>query len=285
MKTYKNTILIVVSTLFLLSACEDGDSVGESQINTEAPILNELDIWLRANFVTPYNIDVRYKWDINDSDVERFLHPPFEFNVMPIAEVLQSVWIEPYLRTGGDNFIANISPRQIIIAGGFNFNPNSPTITLGVAEAGVTITLFNVDFLDFSSVESVKAPLKTVQHEYAHILNQNRPVDPAYAQINPEDYDSDWFNRSDEEARQLGYITAYASSQSSEDFVEMVSEMLTNSRTEFDALIEGINDERAIQILRRKEAIVVDYYRTQFGIDIYELQELTEQATQEFVNQ
>ena len=141
-----------------------------------------------------------------------------------------------------------------------------------------------MDFLDFSDINSIKEPLKTVQHEYGHILNQNRPVDPIYGQINPEDYNSNWFNRSDSEARELGYITAYASSQSSEDFVEMVSEMLTNSRADFDAMVNGISSERARDIIRRKETLVVDYYQTQFGIDIYELQELMEQAAQELVN-
>ncbi len=284
MKQYINTIITLVLITMAVASCGDSDNVDSSQINTDPPILNELDVWLRSNFVAPYNIDVQYKWDINETDVERFLHPAFPENVRPIAEVLLKVWIEPYNKAGGDNFIAKIAPRQFTISGGFNFNPNSPTITLGVAEAGVKITLFNVDFLDFSDINSIKEPLKTVQHEYGHILNQNRPVDPIYGQINPEDYNSNWFNRSDSEARELGYITAYASSQSSEDFVEMVSEMLTNSRADFDAMVNGISSERARDIIRRKETLVVDYYQTQFGIDIYELQELMEQAAQELVN-
>ncbi|GAA4955996.1 hypothetical protein GCM10023314_32170 [Algibacter agarivorans] len=267
------------------TSCTDGsDSVGESQIDTSVPILNDLDIWLRSEFVAPYNIEMLYKWDINDTDVDRFLHPPLESSVRPVAEALQKAWIEPYTLVGGADFIKKIAPRQFTLVGSFNYNPNSPTITLGVAEAGAKITLFNIDFLDFTDINSIKQPLKTVQHEYAHILNQNIPFDVAYGQINPADYTAQWFNRSNAEARELGYITAYGSSQEGEDFVEMVSEMLTNSKEDFDAIVESISNEESKTFIRQKEAMVVDYYKTNFDIDLYELQVIIDAATQELVN-
>ncbi|WP_170179820.1 zinc-binding metallopeptidase [Flavivirga rizhaonensis] len=284
MKKYFIIALLSITTISF-TACSDGsDSVGESQIDTSTPILNDLDDWLRSNFVSPYNIEVLYKWDINDTDIDRILHPPLESSVKPVAEALQKAWIEPYTTLGGADFIKKIAPRQFTLVGGFNFNPNSPTITLGIAEAGTKITLFNIDFLDFTDINSIKQPLKTVQHEYGHILNQNIPIDIAYGQINPENYNSNWFNRSDAEARELGYITAYASSQEGEDFVEMVSEMLTNSKEDFDAIVSSIVSAEARAIIRLKEAMVVEYYQTNFGIDIYELQALTDAATQELVN-
>ncbi|WP_303319089.1 putative zinc-binding metallopeptidase [Flavivirga abyssicola] len=284
MKKYFIIALLSI-TAISFTACSDGsDSVSESQIDTNAPILNDLDNWLRSNFVSPYNIEVLYKWDINDTDIDRFLHPPLESSVRPVAEALQKAWIEPYTALGGADFIKKIAPRQFTLVGGFNFNPNSPTITLGIAEAGTKITLFNIDFLDFTDINSIKQPLKTVQHEYGHILNQNIPIDVAYGQINPENYNSNWFNRSDAEARELGYITAYASSQEGEDFVEMVSEMLTNSKEDFDAILSTIVSAEARAIIRLKESMVVEYYQTNFGIDIYELQALTDAATQELVN-
>lgn len=284
MVKYIKYIIIMATLLLAMQSCNESDSVGETQIDTTAPQLNELDIWLRENFVESFNIDIRYKWNINNTDVERFLYPPFQSNVRPMAEVLQKAWIEPYNAVGGQFFISKIAPRQFTLAGGFNFNPNSPTVTLGLAEQGTTITLFNVDFLDFTDINSIREPLKTVQHEYGHILNQNVPIDPAYGQINPQDYDTGWFNRTEDEARDLGYITAYASSQASEDFVEMVSEMLTHSRAEFDAIIEGIENDQAQAVIRQKEALVVEYYRTQFNIDIYELQRLMDEATRALVN-
>lgn len=284
MKKYIKITLVCFTTVFFMSCSDGSDSVGASQIDTSTPILNRLDVWLRNNFVSPYNIEVLYKWDINDTDIDRFLHPPFESSVRPVANALQKAWIEPYTTVGGEDFIKKIAPRQFTFVGSFNFNPNSPTITLGVAEAGTKITLFNIDYLDFSDINSIKQPLKTVQHEYAHILNQNIPFDVTYGQINPENYTAQWFNRTDEEARELGYITAYGSSQEGEDFVEMVSEMLTNSKGDFDAIVESIINEESKAIIRQKEAMVVDYYMTNFGIDIYELQDLIDLATKDLVN-
>lgn len=284
MKNYINIILICFTLIFTTSCSDSSDSITESQIDTTPPILNNLDIWLRNNFVQPYNIEILYKWDINDTDVARFLHPPFESSVRPVAEAIQKAWIEPYNQLGGPDFIKKIAPRQFTLVGSFNYNPNSPTITLGLAEAGTKITLFNIDFLDFTNINSIKQPLKTLHHEYAHILNQNIPFDISYGLINPADYTAQWFNISNEEARELGFITAYGSSQEGEDFVEMVSEMLTNSKEEFDAIVDGITSDRAREIIRLKESLVVEYYQTNFGIDLYELQALTHEATQQLVN-
>tara|TARA_R110002049_G_scaffold54249_1_gene151119 strand:- start:4148 stop:5131 length:984 start_codon:yes stop_codon:yes gene_type:complete len=312
-------IFLLVATTYLLTACENEPALAESQIDTSTPILNELDLWLRQNFVNPYNIDVQYKWDINDTEVDRFLHPPFERNVKPLAEILQSVWIEPYNTVGGDDFIKTIAPREFIFSGGFNFNPGGNTLTLGLAEQGARIVLFNIDLLDFDTILyeedtfgpsddfgvqfSIIGPLSTIHHEYAHILNQIEPYDPAFDIVNPTDYTSSWADRSNEEARSLGYISAYASSQPSEDFVEMVAYMLNRSRSQWDALVNsiGVFDQQyfedtgqyryeednngdviinaeAISSIRQKEQLIVEYYQEKFNINFYELQELTYQA-------
>lgn len=283
MKNYIKIMLVCLIAMCFMSCSDGSDSVGASQIDTATPILNRLDIWLRGNFVESYNIEVLYKWDINDTDIDRFLHPPYESSVRPVANALQKAWIEPYSAVGGTDFIKNIAPRQFTFVGSFNFNPNSPTITLGFAEAGTKITLFNIDYLDFTDINSIKEPLRTVHHEYGHILNQNIPIDVTYGQINPEDYTGQWFNRTDEEARELGYITAYGSSQEGEDFVEMIATMLTNSKQEFDALVNGIANEESKAIIRQKEGMVADYFSINFDIDIYELQDLTDKATKELV--
>ncbi len=283
-KLFSIKTLMFTLVLGVMSCSSDGDSIGESQINTAPPILNDLDLWLRDNFVKDYNIEILYKWDINDTDLSRYIHPPYPSSVRPMAEALKKAWIEPYTTLGGPDFIKKIAPRQFTFAGGFNFDPNTPTRILGIAEAGSKITLFDLDYLDFTNINSIKEPLKTVHHEYGHILNQTVPIPIIYSQINPENYDASWFNRSNAQARELGYITAYASSQSGEDFVEMVSEMLTHSRADFDAIVESIQSAEAYSIIRFKESIVVEYYRTNFGIDIYELQQLTDAATQELVN-
>ena len=284
-------IFLLVTATYLLTACENEPALEESQIDTSTPILNELDLWLRQNFINPYNIEVQYKWDINDADVDRFLHPPFERNVKPLAEILQSVWIEPYNAVGGSDFVKTIAPREFVFSGGFNFNPSGNTITLGIAEQGARIILFNIDLLDFDTILyeedipndfdvqfAVTGPLSTIHHEYAHILNQIEPYDPVFDIVNPANYTSSWADRSNEEARELGYISAYASSQPSEDFVEMIAYMLIRSSTKWDELVDGISSEQARASIRRKEQLIVEYYQEKFNINFYELRELTYQA-------
>ncbi|WP_109852310.1 putative zinc-binding metallopeptidase [Aquimarina sp. AU58] len=282
MKKIIKWITIVAITVIVIN-CDKGDSVGPSQINTEAPQLSSLDSWIKENFVSPYNINIQYKWNENEVDLNRFLYPPTEENVQPLLEVVKAVWIDPYTQLGGEDFIKNISPRQFTLVGGFNFNQTG-TITLGIAEAGTKITLFNVDQLDLTDLTLTRRYFKTIQHEYAHILNQTKPYDPDYGQVNPQNYTAQWFNRSIAEARELGYITDYASSSDTEDFAEMVATMLTTSKTEFDAIVDGITSAEGKASIRTKEQFVVKYFSDEFNIDLYELQELVNQNTLDIVN-
>lgn len=289
---YFKFILVTLLTVTIISSCgSEDESITESQIDTSTPILNSLDIWLRENFVAPYNIEIRYKWNINDTNVDRFLHPPFEANVMPIANALTKVWIEPYNTLGGDNFIKNIAPREFVVSGGFNYNPGGQSITLGIAEAGARITLFNIDELNYELIDyednnlrSIVSPISTIHHEYGHILNQNIPYDPVFDLVNPSGYTSSWADRSNAEARELGYITAYAGSAPSEDFVEMIAQMLVRSKTDFDEHVNGIASAEAQNFIRLKEQLVVEYYEDNFNINFYELQELTHQALVDLTN-
>lgn len=285
MKKYNNFFLTVIAVIVILSfsSCEREDELTASQIDTSTPELNELDIYIRETFTTPYNIKVDYRFDINEVDQGRFLYPPRIESVRPMLDLLEQVWIEPFNEVAGPDFIKLIAPRQFTLIGSLNFN-QSATITLGLAEAGTKISLFNIDFIDYSSVESIKRPLQTIQHEYGHILNQTRPFDVQYGLVNPENYTAQWFNRSDAEALELGYITAYASSSETEDFVEMVSEILTTSKEEFNQKIENVSNDEARASLRRKEALVKTYYLEEFQINLDELQEVAFQAMLDLVN-
>ncbi|XMO87371.1 substrate import-associated zinc metallohydrolase lipoprotein [Algibacter sp. AS12] len=279
MKNIKNITLVnLVFVFLLLGSCSDtSDTIKESQIDTSTPILSDLDIWLRSNFVAPYNIEISYLWGASDTDIARFLYPMREAGVERWSETIRNAWIEPYNELGGDDFIAKITPRQLVYSGGFNYNPNSPTITLGLAEAGTRITFFNLDYLDYSDEDNIREPLRTLHHEYGHILNQKIPFTDDYGLITPGDYTAQWFNVSDQEALDMGFITPYASSQPGEDFVEIIANMLTNSKEDFDAIVSTASPTGQAYI-RQKQDIVVAYFQENFNIDLYELQELTYQA-------
>ena len=279
MKNFKNSTLVgFILILLSVSSCDnDSDSISATQIDTSTPILSNLDIWLRNEFVAPFNIEIAYLWNPNNVDIARFLYPIQENNVQRWSQTILDVWAKPYNQLGGEDFIANLAPRQFVYSGGFNFNPNSPTITLGVAEAGARITFFNLDFLDYTNANSIRQPLQTLHHEYGHILNQTVPFTDDFGQITPADYTAQWFNLSDQEALDSGFITPYASSKEDEDFVELLANMLTSTQTEFDARVSSASPEGQA-FIREKQQMVVDYFQTNFSIDLFELQILTNEA-------
>ncbi len=274
MKPYIKSLALLL--LILVSACSNNETaLTESIFDDTTPELSETDVWIRNNFIFPYNIEVLYKWDDNEVDQGRYLFPPEEEKVIPLMEKVKDIWIDSYSELGGDDFIKLVAPRQIVLVGGYNVNSNG-SITLGVADSGMKITLFRVNDLDLENIEVVRRFFKTIQHEYCHILNQTKPFSTEFQGITPEDYDGSWTNYSLSEAYDDGFITQYARSSPTEDFAEMTSIILTNSNEEYEAILAEMTTEAQGKI-RAKENIVASYFNNEWGINIYELQALNYQ--------
>jgi substrate import-associated zinc metallohydrolase lipoprotein len=275
---------LIVSSLLLAACGSDDDLSAGSNLDTTPGEFNALDTWIDDNFITPYNIEVIYRWSESLVEQDRYLYPPLADSVQPALNVVRKLWIEPYTAVAGAGFVERIAPRQIVLVGGRNVNP-SGTITLGLAEAGKRITLFEIDLLDKTDRAAVVEFIHTIQHEYVHILNQIKPFDEAaYGTISPEGYTAQWFNETTAGSRTEGFITAYARASEIEDFAEMASTMLNMSRAEWDALVNGIGDTGTTRI-RQKERIVVDYYKSAYDIDLYVLQDSVDQATRRLIGE
>lgn len=319
-KFISTSILLLVLSISI--SCSSKENLGESDLDTSTPELTDLDIWIRDNYTTDYNIEVLYHWDENVVDRNRYLFPPSIDKVQPALAAVKKIWIDTYTEVGGEDFIKKIAPREVLLVGGINLNP-SGTITLGVAEGGKRITFFNTDLVDLTDRASLTRFVSTMQHEYAHILNQTVPFDEEeFQSITPFNYTAQWFNESIEAANELGYITDYARANVGEDFAEMVNTMLSNSADEYNAILEAIRtrvvtrevtaainalpadaaDETiaavteavtltasnqaqiAINAIRAKENLVAEYFLDNFNLDIYELQEVAARNTAEVLN-
>ena len=284
MKTEINSICTYMIMLFLIVSCASEDTIGSTQLDTKTPVLSTLDKYIRSSYIGPYNIDVLYKWNENVVDYNRFLFPPTEQQVQPVLEVVKKIWIDAYSEVAGADFVKLVAPRELLLVGGRNFNP-SGTVLLGLAEGGKRITLFETDLVDLKNRGNITRFISTIQHEYCHILNQEKPFDEqGFGRITPSEYTAQWANTRTRDARELGFISNYARNNVVEDFAEMVSAMLTNSNEEYNAIIDGVDNEQARVDIRAKEAIVVDYFDKQWNIDFYELQAVTARNTQEFLN-
>jgi substrate import-associated zinc metallohydrolase lipoprotein len=279
----KNTGLYCLLSLLvgLLSGCsgdENNISPG-SNLNTNPKTLNNVDKWIKDNYTDPYNIDVVYRWTESLADQGRFLYPAHIDSVIPALSIIKKLWIDPYSQVGGSDFVKNLAPRQIVLVGGLNKNP-SGTITLGLAEAGKRITLFNVNLLKKKNRNELTQFIKTIQHEYVHILNQTKPFDvPTWGRISPEGYTAQWFNETNTGSREVGFITAYARANEVEDFAEMASEMLGKSFDEWNTLVNSVISSTSKTRIKAKEKIVSDYYLDNFKVNIYTLQDSVYRAT------
>src|SRR5690349_259122 len=151
MKTKDNINMIrswitIVIFAGLAMACSDDEISPGSDLNTTPPVRNQLDTWIYDNFTKPYNIEVVYRWSESLVDQNRYLYPPVIDSIRPAMNVVKKLWIEPYSAVGKPFTVEKTAPRQIVLVGGRNVNP-SGTITLGIAEAGKRITLFEIDLL------------------------------------------------------------------------------------------------------------------------------------------
>lgn len=279
----RDLLISIFGGMLLLSCTNRETALTESQIVTPPAGTTELDTYINSTFTAPYNIGVSYTFNEYEIDIGRTLYPPSIDKVRPALETIRRLWVEPYNAQVGD-LIRRISPRLLVLVGGYNYNP-SGTITLGVAEAGVKITFFNVNQLDLSNSASLVRFIQTIQHEYTHILNQTKPFPAAYKQITPSGYKSTWYNVREADAREDGFITPYSELNELEDFAEMVATMLTNTKADFDNIINGITSDAAKTALRTKENMVADYFVVEYGIDIYELQKAVTDAIAEIASE
>ena len=278
-KLYKN-VLVLSSALFL-GACASDEPLTESILDTTVPVKSPLDNWIDTNFLTPYDINVQYKWDQNVVDNNRYLFPPTQTKVQPALEIVQKIWLQSYSTIGGADFVKKIAPREFVLVGGVNLNTTG-TITLGLADAGQRITLFETDKVNKTDRENVKRFIKTIQHEYIHILNQTKPFDEkTLAKITPTGYTSNWYATSTAVANEEGFISDYARSNINEDFAEMAATMLINSKAEYAAILAGIKDAKAVTNIKAKEAVVVKYFKDAFNMDFYKLRDEAEKNTNE----
>ena len=268
--------LYIAAVLALsLAACNNKENLSsESVLKPRTTAQTALDTYIYNNFQQPYNIIVTYNYIDADFEMGKYLYPPTESKVQPMLEIVKKVWIDSYTQVAGQDFIKSVAPRQISLIGGYNMNSDG-TITLGFADSGMKITLFNVDQLDVTKHDATRQYFHTIQHEYCHIINQRKPYSEEYGKITPSDYTANWYNIQLADANKKGFITPYSMLNDIEDFAEMTSGILSMSKTDWDAKVNAIPEEGR-NIIRKKEEFVVSYFKSEWNIDLYKLQEVVE---------
>ncbi len=289
----KKIIFLFFSMSILFASCDKEEDLGKSLIDTSTPELNDVDEWIRENYTYPYNVEVKYKWDNSELDNTKILTPTEIERVVPFLNKMKEIWIDPYANHGGEDFMKEFIPKQIVLVGSHNYEDNGG-IVLGQAEGGRKITIFDLNYIDFDlsgmsdwekrkAMEPILRVFKTMHHEFGHILHQTIAYPVEYKKLTTG-YTSNWMNFNDYEARKMGFITAYSMLNPDEDFVEMLSEFLTRSNGDWNEIIDKIKvyddswntdeaaSEKARDQIRQKEKMIADYMLQIWKIDIYDLQ-------------
>ncbi len=272
MKKIFNSGFFALMMLTILASCKK-----EGTLNANLSIMDQrntdktsTDVWLDNNYLNPYNIEVKYKFDRFELALGKDITPPLESQVIPAMGMVKEAWIKPYEAVGGTNFIKKISPKQFILAGSAEYNSNG-SITLGTAEGGRKIVLYVINTFDKTNLASVKQMIQVIQHEYTHILNQTVDFQPDFQTISRGGYESNWTQRPLSEAYSLGFITQYSRVSPVEDFAEMTANMLMMGRVQYNSIVNAAPADGQAK-LKKKETYVVDYFKSAFNIDFYALQ-------------
>ncbi len=275
MKNIKFVLLIVTASILFWS-CGEETLDSKSIFENEELVMTDFDNWLYSNYTVPYNIEFKYKFDDKESNTNYNLAPARLDKSVALAILVKHLWIDVYEELLGKEFLSKYSPRLFHLIGSPAYNSQG-SIILGTAEGGLKVTLFNVNMLDVENPDIDMLNywyFKTMHHEFAHILHQTKSYTTDFNLISATDYQSgSWVNIEDEEALQMGFVSPYGSSESQEDFVEILAVYVTNTEAYWQTILEIAGEEGADKIMQ-KFHIVEDYLKSSWDIDIYELREI-----------
>ena len=276
----------------LLTACLGTVSCEKETLNPESVIRvaqtqkNDFDRWLDVNFSTPYNIDFKYRYELNESDLNYFTIPAdYNCSIM-MAHLVKYLCIESYDEVAGVTFTRTYFPKMFFLTGEWEYR-NNGTIILGTAEGGKKIFLAGVNLLPqyIGSIEDLNTYyIKTIHHEFTHILNQTKDFPVEFKAITGSGYVADSWNEEPYESHHLeyGFITDYSQYSEDEDFAEMLSEYITHTPDWWTRTIKAAGDGGPS--ISAKLDIVRAYMADTFNIDIDVLRQTVNRRQTDIVN-
>lgn len=184
-----------------------------------------LDTFVKVNFLEPYNMRYIYKMEDIGSDKQKNLVPAEYGKSVKLAVLSKYLWYDVYDKLADKTFLPEYSPRIIHVIGSPAYNPSTGTETLGTAEGGLKITLYNTNRLNEYNIDRLNELFfHTMHHEFGHILDQNHQRPTGFNVISNGLYDpNNWAQAFDSINASRGFVTNYASSQPREDWVEVMA--------------------------------------------------------------
>ena len=168
---------------------------------------NPLDTYIQEHFTTPYNIRILYRFVEKETTRSWVLTPTKYDKAVEFASVFNYLFIEPYVEVTSKEFMKEHSFNTLILIGENAYHATRIPMR-GLATNGVKIHMMNINNIRPNSIFYLNDnALHTLYHETAHTWHQS------------VDYPTDYLK--------AGFISAYGSKDSDEDFVEMISRYIT----------------------------------------------------------
>lgn len=272
MKKYIFTILAAASVM-MLASCQEDTLAEQSVITIDKVVTTEFDEWLEENFVNPYNIQFKYRYEEIEADYNYYTIPAYYDMAVKMAHLVKHLCLEAYDEAGGIGFTRRYFPKLIFLIGEWEYK-NNGTYILGTAEGGRKITLAGANYLD-SSIGSARLLnqryFKTVHHEFTHILNQTMSLPTDYQFITGNDYVGGEWSNAPYNAGYLkrGFISSYAQESYTEDFAEMLAMYVCYDNDQWDEWLTEAGD--GAELILAKLSLVRSYMKETFKIDIDQL--------------
>ncbi len=266
--------LSFIALLGMMISCrkEEALNVDLTKYNIDNPVANtDLDAWLKTTFLDEYNMDVIYRYSRYYYDNDKNVAPSNINSVRPQMQTVLDGFILPYRKIAGVTFIKKNVPKEWVMYGSGAYQTDGSMI-LATASAGRRVTIYDINNFNINDASLVTGKLKTIHHEFTHILNQLVPMPADFQNITKSTYNATWTTVADATARDNGYVTPYASSEPVEDFAEVTSHLLVFGQAWYDA---RANASTAVgkAALKAKEASVVQYFTVNLGVDFRKLQQ------------
>lgn len=285
----KKNILYILPLMLLamaLTSCDKDEIKSESVITVDSYQQNTFDKWLETNFRKPYNIDFKYRYEEIESDFNYYTIPADMESSVIMAHLVKYLCVETYNEVAGIEFTRANFPKMFYLIGTWEFRNNGSFI-LGTAESGKKILLAGINEIK----DHVNSPeelnyyyIKTIHHEFTHILNQVKDYPTSFRQVTPNSYVNDSQFEEPYVSNYLarGFISDYAQTEDREDFAEMVSEYVTHTAEWWEQQLQAadktwegdINQtQTGRSLIEQKLDITRAYMHDTWNIDLDELRD------------
>lgn len=241
---YLFSALMVVGMSSIFTSCSE-DSLGptifpdiDSSPDPSAASY-QLDKFCWDNYLTPYNLQFKYKLEDVNIDMDYNLTPASYEQAVDLAVLVKYLWFDAYKEVAGEEFLKQYGPRIIHVIGSLGHQPQTNTVIWGLTEGATKVSLYGINQLDPNDAASLTSHyFETMHHEFTHVLHQTKTYPSEFNYVSVGNYDgNNWQDRQVSMCNSKGFVTNYASSAFVEDIAETVSNYITMTDDQWNRML------------------------------------------------